>query len=90
MKLSGKYLAEHNSSFVEFDVDALPTVSEQQIIKDKQSCYEAIWMDKSSFVQGGFSIMISFDEADSSDILLIKKYLDSDSKEILDDVQENY
>lgn len=90
MKLSGKYLAEHNSSFVEFDVDSLPSSDEQDEIKDKQSCYEAIWMGKSSFVEGGFSLMISFDDADSSDIELIKEYIEEDSQEIIDDIGENY
>ena len=90
MKLTGKYLAEHNSSFVEFEVDALPTMDEQEKIKDKQSCYEAIWLGNSSFIEGGFSLMICFDESNESDIELIKKYLDEDSQEIIDDIRENF
>ena len=72
MKFTGKYLAEHLSSYVEFEVDELPTAEQERHISDARSCYEAIWFGKSTYREGGFSVIISFDEADQNDLQLVK------------------
>jgi len=88
MKLTGKYLGDLESSFVEFDVDCLPSKDEQETIEGERSCYESIWMGKSSFKDGGFSLMMGFDDCEQSDIDLICEYLDEESQERMQEMYD--
>lgn len=85
MKLTGKQLKD-NSAYVEFDVDVLPTSDEQQALEERQSSYDAIWLGKSTFIEGGFSIILGFDDMESEDLALIKEYLDEESHAEIDDM----
>ena len=89
MKLTGKYLCDFESSFIEFDVDALPTIHQQAEISEEQSCYEAIWMGKSSFIEGGFSIQIGMDDCESDDIDLLAKFMSEDDIEKIQELHED-
>jgi len=83
MKLTGKRLKDSGGAFIEFDVDELPSPEKQEEIVDNQSCYEGIWMGKSTFVDGSFSIMLGFDWMTVEDRELLIDVLDAeDYKEI--------
>ena len=95
MKLTGKYLADIHSSFVEFEVDELPTDEIQTDIHDKQSCYEAIWMGSSKKAGGGFgensfSLMIGFDDSTCGDLELLKMAMSDDDVEEIGTIAEKY
>lgn len=96
MKLTGKYLADFHSSFVEFEVDELPTDAEQRDISDEVSCYEAIWMGEAkrqmdkSFGDSP-SLMIGMDDCTMEDLeLLLSVMSEEDVDEIKDIKSEKY
>ncbi len=88
MKLTGKYLAEHNSSFIEFEVDELMDKDSYEDIKDNASSSEAIWQGNSDvFNKGG--LMLGFDYCEDKDIELLRDVLDEDSMEIIEKLYED-
>jgi hypothetical protein len=89
MILTGKFLGEHNSAFVEFEIDELIEGATFDEIKEKASCYEAIWQGKSDTFKNGISLMMGFDYCESSDIELLKEHLSSESFEILEEMYED-
>lgn len=89
MKLTGKFLGEHNSSYVEFQVDELIDSNTFDEIKEQASCYEAIWQGKSDTFKNGISLMLCFDECGSDDIKLLEDVLDEDSMEIIEEMYED-
>jgi len=88
MKLTGKYLAEHNSSFVEFEVDELMERDSYEEIKENASSSESIWQGNSEVFKNG-SLMLGFDYCESEDIDLLRDILDEDSMEIIDEMYED-
>ncbi len=91
MKLTGKYVADISSSFVEFEVDELPTDEQRAEIKEEQSCYEAIWMGKTTaFGKDGFSLMIGFDDANADDLQLLKIAMSEEDVVEIETMSEKY
>jgi len=71
MEITGKFVGDMNSSFVEFEVDTLPTSEERDNIDENKSCYEAIWMGKSKAFESGVSLMIGMDDCENDDLDLL-------------------
>ena len=96
MKITGKYIADIHSSFVEFEVDELPTKGEQENITEEASCYEAIWMGEAkrqmdkSFGDSP-TLMIGMDDCTMEDLeLLLSVMSEEDVDEIKDIKSEKY
>ena len=95
MKLTGKYMADIHSSFVEFEVDELPSVGEQENITEEASCYEAIWMGNAKKGGNTFgespSLLIGMDDCEMSDLDLLESVMsDEDVEEIKEVKRTNY
>lgn len=89
MKLTGKYSGEANSSFVDFEVDELLSSEQFDRIEEERSCYEAIWQGNNEEFNSGFSLLISFDDCEDSDIDLLEEVLNSKSIKIIRDMYED-
>lgn len=95
MKITGKYIADIHSSFVEFEVDELPSKGEQENITEEASCYEAIWMGDAKKNGDNFkgkpSLMIGMDDCTMEDLeLLLSVMSEGDVDEIKDIKSEKY
>ena len=95
MKLTGKYQAETNSSFVEFEVDELPSKEAQSEIVDEATCYEAIWMGEAHKAGNTFgdspTLMIGMDDSEMSDLdLLLDVMSEEDVERIKEIKRTNY
>ena len=91
MKITGKYIASIHSSFVEFEIDELPSKDVIEEIRDNQSCYEAIWMGKDPAFENGISLHIGMDDSEMSDLDLLSDVMsDEDIEEIKEIKRNNY
>jgi len=89
MKLTGKFLGDSDSSFVDFEVDELLSAEQFDRIEEERSCYEAIWQGKDDKFDSGFTLLISFDDCEDSDIDLLEEVLNSSSIKIIRDMYED-
>jgi len=89
MKLTGKYSGENDSSFVDFEVDELLSAEQFDKIEEERSCYEAIWQGKDNKFDSGFTLLISFDDCEDSDIDLLEEVLDDESMKIIKEMHED-
>lgn len=93
ISFTGKMMSEHNSSFVEFEIEenSKEAVANLEDM-DRKSCSESIWVgDKSrggNFERG--SILIGYDYCERTDFNLLKENLDSESYEMIKETSENY
>lgn len=85
MKLTGRYTTSIHSSFVEFQIDELPSNDIISDMRDEQSCYEAIWMGKDGTFKNGISLHIGMDDCEMSDLDLLLSVM---SKEDVDEIKE--
>ncbi len=95
MKITGKYIADIHSSFVEFEVDELPSKDEQDEITENASCYEAIWMGEANKNDNNFngspSLMIGMDDCTMEDLeLLLSVMSEGDVDEIKEIKSDKY
>jgi len=93
MKITGKYMSSIHSSYVQFEVDEIPSNDVISEMRDKQSCYEAIWMGKDSDknFSNGITLDIGMDDIEDEDFdLLLEIMSEEDVAEIKEIKETNY
>lgn len=84
IKLTGKFAGSGDSSFMEFEVDRLPTNDESNEISENSSCYEAIWFGpQSKGVTFENTMMLGLDYMESEDLDILRDLLDEDGYKIV-------
>jgi hypothetical protein len=91
MELTGTKISEHNSSFVEFELDEIDSDKKDELYEGRHSA-ETIWVGTKD--QGGKfekgSILLFIDELEDCDKEILSEVFNEDSMEIINDVIEDF
>lgn len=89
MKITGNYMSSIHSSFVIFEVDEIPSSEVIDELRDRQSCYEAIWIGKGKTFKNGIELHIGMDDCTEEDLDLLIEVMSVEDVNEIKEIKEN-